>query len=130
MKKLAMVCAFVILALPALAAEDLTGNWSGSFSGAGPDGNQMTETVYLTLVHKGAELTGTGGPSADRQWKIQNGKADGDKIVFDVQGGGDMQNGPVLHFALAYQDGHLKGDVSGQHGEVTLLGKVDVMRVK
>jgi hypothetical protein len=130
MKKLAIICAFTILALPAVAAEDLTGNWSGTFSGVGPDGNQATESVYLNLVHKGVELTGSGGPSAERQWKIQNGRADGDEIAFDVQGGGDTPNGIVLHFLLSYADGHLKGDVSAQQGQMTLSGKVDVTRVK
>jgi hypothetical protein len=130
MKNLALLCAFVLLALPAAAAEDLTGKWSGGFTGIGPDGNPMTENVYVNLIHKGADLTGTAGPSADRQWNIENGKADGDKIAFDVHGGGDSQGGPVLHFSLAYADGHLKGDVKAQHGEMTLSGKVDITRVK
>ena len=130
MKKLALLFTLVLFVLPAFAAEDFTGKWSGQFSGIGPDGNQATEPIFMNLVHKGAELTGTAGPRAETQWKIVKGKVDGDKLSFEVLAGDGAQDGPQVVITLAYADGHLKGDINMQRGEQKLTGKVDVTRVK
>ena len=130
MKRLALLFALTLFVLPALAAEDFTGKWSGQFTGVAPDGNQMTEPILLNLVHKGAELTGTAGPSAERQWKILKGKVDGDKVSFEVQAENDSQTGPYVTITLAYADGHLKGDFNAQRGAEKMTAKVDVTRVK
>ena len=130
MKKLALLFGLALFVLPALAAEDFTGKWSGQFSGVAPDGNQMTEPILLNLVHKGAELTGTAGPSDETQWKILKGKVDGDKVSFEVQAGGDTQGGPYVTVTLTYAEGHLKGDFNAQRGAEKLIAKVDLTRVK
>lgn len=130
MKRFALAFALVLFVLPALAAEDFSGKWSGSFTGSDPgSGQQMTENVLMILTHKGTELTGTAGPNADRQWKIQNGKVDGNKVAFDVQGG-DGDGGPLLKFTMTFADGHLKGDIAASRGEEKMAAKVDVTRVK
>ena len=130
MKRLALLFALTLFVLPSMAAEDFTGKWSGQFTGVAPDGNQMTEPILLNLVHKGAELTGTAGPSAERQWKILKGKVDGDKVSFEVQAENDSQTGPYVTITLAYADGHLKGDFNAQRGAEKMTAKVDVTRVK
>ena len=130
MKKLALVVAFALCVLPAIAAEDFTGKWSGSFSGTDPNGSPVNENVVLNFIHKDSELTGTAGPTAERQWKILNGKVKGDSVAFEVQGGGDTQGGPLLKFALTFADGHLKGDVNAERGGEKMTAKVDLTRVK
>ena len=130
MKRLALLFALTLFVLPALAAEDFTGKWSGQFTGVAPDGNQVTEPILLNLVHKGAELTGTAGPSADTQWKILKGKVDGDKVSFEVQAGGDTSGGPYVTITMAYAEGHLKGDFNAQRGTEKLTAKIDLTRVK
>ena len=128
MKKFALACALVLFLIPALAAEDFSGKWSGSFTGTDPgSGQQMTENVLMVLTHKGAELTGTAGPNADRQWKIQNGKVDGNKVAFDVQGGDG--EAVLLKFTMTFADGHLKGDIAARRGEENMAAKVAVARV-
>jgi hypothetical protein len=122
--------AFALFAFPAIAAEDFTGKWSGTFSGIGPDGTEQTENILMVLVHKGTELTGTAGPSADNQRKIENGKVDGDKLSFEVPGGADTPGGPRVTITLTYADGHLKGDFIAERGGQKLTAKVDVTRVK
>ena len=130
MKRLALLFAFILFVLPTFAAEDFTGKWSGQFSGVGPDGTQMTENILINLVHKGTELTGTAGSSAERQWKILKGKADGNKLTFEVQAGDGPENGPYVTINLTYADGHLKGDINMSRGDEKMSGKVDVTRVK
>jgi hypothetical protein len=131
MRKLALAVVLLFVSFPVIAAEDFTGSWSGTFTGAGPDGQERTEQMFLKLVHKGAELTGTAGPSAEVQWKIEKGKVDGNNLSFEVQGGGDASSGaPVLKFALAFAEGHLKGSVNAERGDMKFTAKVDATRVK
>ena len=131
MKKIALVLTLLLVALPAAAAEDFSGSWSGSFTGVAPDGQERTEQIFMKLVHKGAALTGTAGPTADVQWTIEKGKVDGNNVSFEVQAGGSAQSGaPVLKFTLAFADGHLKGNLNAEQGSIKLSAKVDTTRVK
>lgn len=130
MKRFAVLCAFMLLVWPAFAAEDFTGKWAGSFSAVAPDGTPVDEKVFLDLIHKGDELTGTAGPTAEVQWKIMKGKVDANKLTFEVQGGGDTQGGPLVKFALTYADGHLKGDANAERGAEKMTAKIDATRVK
>ena len=43
MKKLAFMLALLLVSFPALAAEDFSGSWEGSFTGVMPDGQEHTE---------------------------------------------------------------------------------------
>ena len=128
MKRFALIAAFLLTALPVFAAEDFSGKWSGTFKGIGPDGSQVTESIFLNLVHKGAELTGTAGPSQETQWKIANGKVDGNKLSFLVENPDNA--GLVARLNLALEEGHLKGDFIAEKGGEKLTAKVDVTRVK
>jgi len=131
MKKLALLFVLLLVSFPVLAAEDFSGSWSGSFTGVMPDGQEHTEQLFMTLVHKGADLTGTAGPSAQVQWKVEKGKVDGNNVSFEVQGGGDSGSGaPLLKFALSFAEGHLKGTLSADQGGMKLSAKVDATRVK
>ena len=131
MKKLALMFVLLLVSFPVLAAEDFSGSWSGSFTGTGPDGTERTEQMFMTLVHKGVDLTGTAGPSAQIQWKIDKGKVDGNNVSFEVQGGGDAGSGaPLLKFALAFAEGHLKGTLNAEKDGQKLSAKVDTTRVK
>ena len=131
MKKLALMFVLLLVSFPVLAAEDFSGSWSGSFTGTGPDGTERTEQMFMKLVHKGADLTGTAGPSAEVQWQIAKGKVDGNNVAFEVQAGGDASSGaPLLRFTLAFADGHLKGTLNADNGGMKLSAKVDATRVK
>jgi hypothetical protein len=110
---------------------DVTGKWTGTLTRTAPDGRTQSIDFIFNLTQKGKDLTGTAGPSADRQWKIEKGKVDGNNLSFEVQGGGDASSGaPVLKFALAFAEGHLKGSVSAERGDMKFTAKVDATRVK
>src|SRR5262245_13516128 len=109
MKKLACVIGLaLLLAATLLAAEGLTGKWSGSFI-INMDGQTENDVAYMVLTQKGTELTGTVGPNADKQWEILKGKVEGDKITFEVQA-----DGPLVKFELTLADGHLKGEAKAE----------------
>jgi hypothetical protein len=84
MKKLLCACAALIMAFTtgsALAATDVSGTWTGEFSG--PDGGSGFQITF-TFRQDGDKLTGTVlGPQGD-PIAISDGTVNGDKISFKV----------------------------------------------
>ena len=105
---------------------DVTGVWTGTATGsAGQAGG-----AHIALKQKGAEVTGTAGPAADRQQPISNGKIATVKgvtsLTFDVT----QPSGPVLTFALRLVEGRLKGTATGEADGQKREMTIDVGRAK
>jgi len=106
--------AFVVASLlgisPVLAfqekAPDLTGTWTGKFSVVSQ--GEKEEGAYVILKQTGMELSGSVGPSAERQQAINKGAVvtskDGTAVTFDTG-----RPGHVISFELKLVDGKLKG---------------------
>ena len=105
---------------------DVTGVWTGTFTrtGAEPGG------AHIDLKQKGAEVTGTAGPSADRQAAISNGKVATVKGVTSVTFDATQPNGLVMKFDLRLVDGRLKGKATAEADGKKLEAAVDVGRAK
>ena len=125
MTRLAMLVGLMLSLASASAAQDFAGKWSGSFVVSRPDGTPGNERIYLDLKQAGAEVTGTAGPSTEKQWPLKGGKIEAGKLVFDVQ-----SDGPLIRFTLALVEGHLKGDAAADHEGQKVTVKVDAERVK
>jgi hypothetical protein len=108
-----------------MAAEDLTGKWSGSFVITFSDGDTKDSTAFMDLKHKEAEITGTAGENPERQWEIHKGKVEGNKITFEVQ-----TEGPLIKFELTLVDGHLKGEAKAEHEGRSMKAAIDLQRQK
>ena len=133
MKRFVSVLGIIALLTSALMAapkatpkviEDLTGKWSGSFT-ISMDGETKDDSAYMDLKQSGTELTGTAGPNADQQWKIEKGKIEGSKVTFEVNA-----DGPTLKFELTLADGHLKGEAKADFDGKTMKAAVDLQRKK
>ena len=125
MKKLAIIAFAAVLAfVPALAAQatDYSGTWTGTFNMTSPQVQE--DTAYIQLKHTGKDLTGSAGPSVDRQWPLKGTVGDG-KLTFEVQ-----HDNMVIKFALTYAEGRLKGDATAEVNGDKLAAKVDVGRAK
>ena len=124
---------FLVLTLAAtpLAASqakpvNLTGTWTGTLS---PDSGQ-SGGAHLELKHEGAVVTGTGGPAADRQVSIDNGKFATVDGVTTVTFSMTQPNGSMLQFDLKVIDGRLKGQVVMEMNGQKREGNLDVGRAK
>ena len=137
LSRIAGVLVAILLIAPALlAAEDLTGKWSGTFITSMNGGAPKDDVAHMVLKHTGKELGGSAGPSADEQWQISKGTVtvtgtapkETTKVSFDVAMGDGA--GPTLHFDLDLVDGHLKGNAKAAMDGMTMTAVVDLTRLK
>jgi hypothetical protein len=60
---------------------DVSGKWTGTFSGAG-SGHKEPQLFILKQV--GKQLTGSGGPDAVEQYPITSGRVEGEVVSFEL----------------------------------------------
>jgi hypothetical protein len=97
----------------------VSGNWSGSFDTALPDGQVRHDTAVLMLKQEGTVVTGSAGSSESQQLPIKDGKAEGSAVQFTM----DAQ-GTALTFRLQRDGDRLIGEARGG----TMAAKVNVVR--
>jgi hypothetical protein len=120
MKKLLCACAALIMAFTtgsALAATDVTGTWTGEFSG--PNGGNGFQ-ISFTFKQDGTKLTGTVQGAQGDPIALSEGTVDGDKISFKVSFNGMTitHEGTVNGDEIKLTSKSDQGDFPG--GEMTL----------
>ena len=127
MNALAIIAVLLLTVAPAPAqTADLTGKWTGTLTRTAPDGQTQSIDFMFDLTQKGKVLTGTAGPNADRQWKIDKGAVDGSKVTFQVQ----QPDGPMRTFTLTLVKDRLEGEMLAELKGQSFTAKVDVGRAK
>ena len=135
LRRLLILPAVVVVTAVGLSAfqtkpVDLTGSWTGTFTSTTSTGEPDEDPALLQLTQKGAELTGTGGPSPEQQMPLVNGKVttvkDVTSVTFQI-----TEGDAAISFDLKLVEGRLKGKASatlpnGQKREAVL----DVGRAK
>ena len=92
-----MAMLFMFMGAP-LQAQDVTGDWTLTYSQMGRDGQSMERTMEITFQQDGADVTGTtmmqmrgrgggGDPPAPQEVAISDGKMEGDKLTFLISRG-------------------------------------------
>ena len=119
-----LLCLLVAATL-AVAADDVTGKWTGTFKTTGPNGEAEDSTAVLILKQNDTAITGTVGPNDEQQFVITKGKIDGDKITLVAD-----HDGHPLNFTLVLAAGRITGDVQLSRDGQTMRGKIDVGRAK
>ena len=127
MKTLAVIAVLLWTMAPAHAQKtNLTGKWTGKLTRTAPDGRSQSIDFLFDLTQKDKVLTGTAGPSAERQWTIEKGTVDGTKVKFQVQ----QPDGPLRTFTLALVEGRLQGEMLAELNGQSFTTKVDAGRAK
>ena len=129
MKTLATIAFLVLTMVPAHAQTKptLTGKWTGTMTRTAPDGTSQAIPWMLDLTQKGKVLTGTAGPSAERQWPIEkDGAVNGSKVTFKVQQLDGAK--PMRTFTLALVKGRLQGEMLAEAQGQSFTTKVDLGR--
>ena len=81
MKKL--IAIILLLAVNAMA-QDFSGKWSGEFKVNG--GDHSVPQLFI-FRQNGNTLAGSGGPNTGEQYPIENGKVDGNRLMFEITTG-------------------------------------------
>ncbi len=102
-----------------MAAGDVSGNWSGTFI----DTENQSHSIYLVLKQDGATLTGSGGPDAEKQHQMQNGKVSDGRLTFEVAAGEG-----TFFFDLKAAGDQITGDLQFKAGNETRTAKVSLKR--
>jgi hypothetical protein len=110
----------LLLAVQAVAT-NVTGTWAGTITPTDQPDNP--QPVHLVLKQEGEQLTGTGGPNAERQMPIQNGVVKGDRVSLEVVAGTGL-----FRFTLQIKSNDLTGRVEFVGGDVTREGSVALRR--
>ena len=127
MKTLTALAMLLLTIVPAHAqTTNLSGNWTGTMTRTAPDGRTQAIEIMFMLTQKGKVLTGTVGPNAERQWEIQKGAVDGDKVTFQVQ----QPDGPLRTFTLKRVKDRLEGEMLAELNGQSFTAKVDAGRAK
>jgi hypothetical protein len=121
-----LVALALVPAAPAAQATDLTGNWNAGFTMTRPDGTTQSITFTFTFTQKGKVLSGTIGPTPERQWKVEKGVVDGAKVTFVVQ----QPDGPLRSFTLTHAKERLQGVMKLEYQGQTAEATVDAERAK
>jgi hypothetical protein len=118
-----LLLALVLAAVVPAADLDVSGRWSGTMKMTEPaprDG-----TAMLLLKQSGASITGTAGPSEDRQLPISDAKIEGSKFTFHVQAE-DVD----FTFVMKIEDEHMTGQVTGTQNGQQLKISLDLTHAK
>ena len=130
MKTLAAIVLFTLALGPATTAAqatNLTGNWNAKFTITASDGRTQSITFTFHFTQKGKVLTGTIGPTPERQWKVEKGVVDGDKVTFHVE----QPEGPTQRdFTLTHAKGRLTGIMKLERGDQKAEAAVEADRAK
>ena len=123
MKRIAVLVLLAVALIPAITAAqatNLTGDWNARFTRTAPSGETQSITFTVHFTQKGKDLTGTIGPTPERQWKVEKGVVDGNKVTFQAQ----QPDGPLRSFVLTLVKGRLQGmqtlSFNDQTAEVTV----------
>jgi hypothetical protein len=116
-----------LLALP-LGAGDFAGQWSGSVEVKSPEGEIQNHPVYFELKQDGQEVTGSAGENEADLHPITNGKADGDRLTFEVHVENDDGKQVFKVSATAAGKDKLEGTVERQRGGEVISGKLTLSR--
>jgi hypothetical protein len=121
-----LICALALSALSLFGA-DVTGKWTGTFE-VNHDGEKRSADAFMVLKQEGGKITGTVGQSVEQQFPIKTGTIEGSRVQLEVV----PDQGPALvKFDLTLDgDDHLSGDLTGEGGEGSLKGKIDLKREK
>ena len=107
----------LLLIAAALYAGDISGKWVGTSEFTNRGGEVRTGPILMTLKQSGEEVTGTAGPTAERQNEIRGGKVSGDKFTFELTDGGGK-----VAVEMTVGEGSLKGEAKmhREYGVITM----------
>ena len=128
MKTLAAIAMVLVTLAPvqAQAPKGVTGQWLATLTRTAPDGRTQSIEFQFHFTQNDKTLSGTAGPTPERQWAFDKGVVDGTKVTFKVQ----QPEGPMRTFTLTLVKDRLQGEMLAELNGQSFTAKVDLERAK
>lgn len=116
-----LICCFIFSALALLA--DVTGKWSGTGKGPGPDGESHEMNVNLELKQTGNDVTGTAGTAESADRYTATGTLDGDVLTLKV-----VTDEITYVVTLNVKENTMSGEAKAEQGGNKIVIKLDLKK--
>jgi len=133
MRRLMCDVLFVLLLTPLASAADVTGKWSGSLEAKDPNGEAVVIPAHADLKQQGDSVTGKVWKEIERQFSIEKGKIEGNRITFEFKApeGSDDSELLVHRASLSVEGGNqLQGEIEFAMEGDKMTGKLTLTREK
>ena len=130
MKRFFLLCSLSLLLLPLLlAAEDVTGTWTGTVLVLDKEsGSSISTPVEIKLDQSATTISGKVGRAHDSDSvPIQNAKREGDTITFEAV---SAETASPVKFVLTVKGDQMEGSMKTSLDSQDLTGTVKVTRGK
>ncbi len=114
------VCSLLLVIV--VAAADFSGKWKGGIINTLPSGEtRQTQEIYMEFSQQGSKVSGTIGPSTDKQFPIDEGKVEGDRLKI-------LQGNRILELTMSRE--RLLGTYRHTHDSTDSVARLELERVK
>lgn len=119
----------ITLSAAAMFGADLTGRWTGTLDMKRGEETRK-QAALLIFKQDGANVAGSMGPDAERQFQIKSGRIEGERILIELTP--HEEGGPTKVMVELRLDGddHLLGDLKAETPEGAITAKIDAKREK
>lgn len=123
---------FLLTALFTLSlnAANVSGKWSGSLEFKDPEGHAQTIPAHAEFKQQDQIVTGAVWKEAGHEFRIENGKVEGDRITFEFKAPEGEEDSVLVHtVTLAVTgEGQLQGEVAIEAEGNRMIGKLVLTR--
>lgn len=132
MRQLRCAGLFLLLWAPLASAADVSGKWTGSLEFKSPEGDAQSIPAHADFKQQDKSITGSVWKEAERQFRIENGKIEGNSITFDFNAAEGDEDNILAHKAslTVMSPGQLVGQVEVEAEGNKLTGKLTLTRDK
>src|SRR5215470_11018329 len=130
MRQLKCAGLFLLLWAPIASATDVSGKWTGSLEFKSPDGDAQTVPAHVEFKQQNKTIIGSVWKDAEHQFRIDNGKIEGNRITFEFSAPEGEEDNILIHkVSLTVMNAaELEGQVEFEAGGNKLTGKLKLTR--
>lgn len=99
MRRLRCAGLFLLLWGPLASAADVSGRWTGSLEFKSPEGDAQSIPAHAEFKQQDGAISGSVWKDATRQFRIENGKIEGNSITFDFSAPEGDEDNVLVHKA-------------------------------
>jgi hypothetical protein len=123
---------FLLLVAPLASAANVSGNWTGSLEFKSPEGDAQRIPAHAEFKQLDKAITGSVWKDAEHQFRIENGKIEGNNMTFEFNAPEGDEDNMLVHKASLTMTSptQMEGKVEVEADGNRLTGKLTLTRDK